>query len=89
MKNITLIAIAVFSLASTSAFADAPVGFWKTVDPDGKGFVTKDAYMAYEAQRFADMDTNHDGKVSKDEMKTYYDQRDAQRAQSKGAAKKY
>lgn len=45
--------------------------YWNKMDPTGKGFVTKDEWMAHAADRFKEIDTNGDGKVSKEEMKAH------------------
>jgi len=47
--------------------------YWSMMDPTGKGFVTKDEFMAHQADRFKEIDTNGDGKISKEEMKAHDD----------------
>jgi len=47
--------------------------YWSMMDPTGKGFLTKDEWLARAADRFKEIDTNADGKISKDEMKAYDD----------------
>ena len=47
--------------------------YWSKMDPSGKGFITKDEFMAHQADRFKEIDTNGDGKITKDEMKAYDD----------------
>ena len=40
----------------------------KRMDPDGKGFVSEDDFIARAKQRFARMDTRGDGKLTPDEL---------------------
>ncbi|MDE3017090.1 MAG: hypothetical protein KGI29_09275 [Pseudomonadota bacterium] len=47
--------------------------YWSKMDPAGKGFVTKEEWMAHAADRFKEIDTNGDGKISKEEMKAHDD----------------
>lgn len=40
-------------------------------DTDGDGFLSKTEFMAVHEKRFAEMDKDSDGKISKDEMKAH------------------
>lgn len=42
-----------------------------SADTDGDGFLSKAEFMAVQEKRFAEMDKDSDGKVSKDEMKAH------------------
>lgn len=48
------------------------------LQPDAKGNVTRAAAIAAADQRFAAMDTNHDGTISSEEMQAYRAQRRAE-----------
>jgi len=47
--------------------------YWKRVDPEGKGYITKEAYLGEAERRFKEIDANGDGKITKDEMNAYHD----------------
>lgn len=59
MRTMTLAGIAL-----AAALASTPV----LAQRGPQGPVTRDAYMAMQKERFAAMDANHDGVVTKDEM---------------------
>ena len=45
-----------------------PMDVMHLMDPDKKGFVTKDDYMKFHEMLFEKMDKNHDGKVDASEF---------------------
>lgn len=45
--------------------------YWGKLDPEGKGFVTKEQWEANADKRFQKIDANNDGKVSKEELQAY------------------
>lgn len=45
--------------------------YWSKMDPSGAGYVTKEHWMAHAAEQFKDIDTNGDGKISKEEMQAH------------------
>jgi len=82
-KLSALLAASVMLLSVPALAADAPADakpgqelhgfdkYWSKVDPTGKGFVTKDEWLAHAADRFKEIDTNGDGKISKEEMQAF------------------
>ena len=55
-------------------------------DTDGDGMLSKAEFMAVHEKRFDEMDSNHDGKVSKDEMKAH---REAMKAEFEAKRKEW
>ena len=47
-------------------------GFFHRLDKNGDGLVTKSEYKQYTNRWFADADTNHDGKLTVDEVKAKF-----------------
>lgn len=101
MKIINLALImALLSVTSAHAAEDgqvkavpAPVGAQEQnaplkmrLDTDGDGFVTKDEFMKSQEDRFADMDSNKDGKISSDEMKASWDRWKSKRSEMRAKA---
>lgn len=60
--------------AQTPPPSPAPL---QTPDGDGDGVVTRDEAAADADRRFAAMDTNHDGKLTRDERRAWREQRRA------------
>jgi hypothetical protein len=85
MKFLNLAALTlVISLAAGSAFAaDAPPpadgpgdhghAYFMRADTNGDGFISKAEWRTQSDKKFDEIDTNHDGKVSRDEMKAYHE----------------
>lgn len=82
----TLIGLSLLTmLAATAAQAQTDVpppphrgGGMMGVRPDAEGNITRAAAMAAADQRFAAMDTDHDGTISAQEMQAYREQRRAE-----------
>lgn len=82
IRKLLLAALAVTMLAGAPAMAeDAPKGEHEghgrmagdpNADTDGDGFLSKAEFLAVQEKRFAEMDGDSDGKVSKDEMKAHF-----------------
>jgi len=49
-----------------------------SADTDGDGLLSKAEFVAVHEKRFAEMDANNDGKVSRDEMKAHRESMKAQ-----------
>ena len=45
-----------------------PMDLMHAMDPDNKGYVTKEDFMKFHEMMFEKMDKNHDGKLSADEF---------------------
>ena len=72
---VALVAIAPSVRASDVSFDKVPANYAmmmkmspqdlrKAMDPDKKGYVTKDDFMKFQEMMFQKMDKNHDGKVT-------------------------
>ncbi|MBU6234821.1 MAG: hypothetical protein KGQ41_03165 [Alphaproteobacteria bacterium] len=84
MRKLFLAAVAVLALSVPAMAEDAPKaaegheGHGKMMqmkndaDTDGDGFLSKAEFMAMHEKRFAEMDGDSDGKISKDEMKAFF-----------------
>ncbi len=59
------------------AHAGAPKG--KFGDTDNDGFISKDEFLAKQAERFGEMDKDGDGKLGEGELKAYYAKMNAMR----------
>jgi len=75
--------VALPAFAEDAAPAQAPAD--KAVhkakaDTDGDGFVSKAEFMAEQEKRFAEIDSNGDGKLAEEEAKAYYAKMGAKRA---------
>jgi hypothetical protein len=77
-KQIAFLGAALCIMASAPVLAqDGMAGegrgqFFKNMDTNGDGFISKDEYMAAAEARFKKLDANGDGKISKEEMKQAY-----------------
>jgi hypothetical protein len=85
IRKLLLAGAAVMALASPALAQDGPAGGhgpmggpMQNADTDGDGMISKAEFMAVHEKRFDEMDTNKDGKLSKDEMKAH---REAMKAQ--------
>lgn len=82
----TLIGLSLLTMlaaTATQAQTDAPPpphrgGGMMGVRPDAEGNITRAAAIAAADQRFAAMDTDHDGTISAQEMQAYREQRRAE-----------
>lgn len=80
LRKIFLAALALVVMAGAPAMAeDGPKGeheghkmMKNDADTDGDGFLSKAEFMAVQEKRFAEMDGDSDGKVSKEEMKGHF-----------------
>ena len=77
MKKLVLLLGATTIVAATSAFANP------AADLDGNGEVTRAEFMAAGDARFAAADTNFDGQLSRDEMKTLRDNERTEQARKR------
>lgn len=80
IRNLFLAGLLVAAFAAPAMAEDAPAmggpghrGHEKMLnaDTDGDGFLSKAEFMAVHEKRFAEMDNDSDGKISKDEMKAH------------------
>ena len=83
MKRKLLLSItAVGILAAPVAFAQGPQGggdrkgkMMQAIDTNGDGQISKGEFMAKHEERFDEMDADHDGSLSKEEMKSAWESR--------------
>lgn len=79
LSAVALMALAVPAMAQSTPPAGAPphdggpMGKFNA-DTDGDGMLSRAEFQAMQDKRFDEMDTNHDGKISKDEMKAHHEQ---------------
>lgn len=52
---------------------------FKRADSNGDGFISREEFLAKASKKFDEIDTNHDKKISKEEMKAYHDAMRAKR----------
>ncbi|NBX65504.1 MAG: hypothetical protein EBQ96_00700 [Proteobacteria bacterium] len=79
MRKLFLAALAVVLMSGPAMAEDGqkegPEGhkmMKNDADTDGDGFLSKAEFLAIQEKRFAEMDGDSDGKVSKDEMKDHF-----------------
>lgn len=84
MRKLFLATAALMVMAGTSAWAeDGPQGgpkdkkghekmMRKEADTDGDGFLSKAEFLKVQEERFAEMDADSDGKISKEEMRGHF-----------------
>ncbi|MFA7299729.1 MAG: EF-hand domain-containing protein [Sideroxydans sp.] len=78
MKTFPLLIIAGSLLCAAPLASACPAGQYgsmgmSTMDKNGDGDIDKKEFTAFHEQRFQEMDANHDGKISRDEMANKYD----------------
>lgn len=59
--------------ATPPAQHEGHAGPMQTADTNNDGLLSKAEFMAVQEKRFADMDTNKDGNISRDEMRGFRD----------------
>lgn len=67
--------------------------YFKKIDTNGDGAISKDEHLAHSNAKFAEIDANKDGKVTKEEMKAHHEAKrehfkemKEKRAEAKGEA---
>ena len=86
MLTLAPVALIAATNATTTTAAPAPAkgehGWFKKVDTNGDGVITKDEALAAANARvekeFATFDTNHDGQITQDEIKAVHDAKRAE-----------
>lgn len=78
LSTMALAVLSVPALAQDTPPAGGPDGHpgmdrMQSADTDGDGALSKAEFMAVQEKRFAEMDANSDGKVTKDEMKAHHE----------------
>lgn len=99
MKTTLLSAMIVSLGISAGAYAAAPASpisaeaekrhadYFARGDANSDGVISKDEFMAKTAKRFDEVDSNHDGKITPQEMRTYREAKKSERMKRKAARK--
>ena len=85
--SLLALALATPALAETPAAPAKPEGPMQTADTNNDGLLSKAEFMAVQEKRFADMDANKDGNISRDEMRGFRDKMGEMRKEMMGKHK--